>query len=50
MKFIRLAAPSSPKITTHFTDVSDPELASNMIRGIVCQHSKIDSLVASAGF
>ena len=39
-----------PKVTAHYSDVSDPESVESCIQEIIGQHNKIDHLVTSAGF
>lgn len=39
-----------PRVTAHYSDVSDPESVSQAIAEIVEKHGKIDNLVTSAGF
>ncbi|KEF60653.1 gluconate 5-dehydrogenase [Exophiala aquamarina CBS 119918] len=39
-----------PRVTAHYSDVSDPESVSACINEIISQHGKIDHLVTSAGF
>ncbi|KAM7211136.1 hypothetical protein V8F06_013491 [Rhypophila decipiens] len=39
-----------PRVTAHYADVSDPESVSSCITEVLGEHSKIDSLVTSAGF
>jgi D-arabinitol 2-dehydrogenase len=40
----------TPKITAHYSDVSDPDSVQNVISEIIQEHGKIDNLVTSAGF
>ncbi|PMB68342.1 D-arabinitol 2-dehydrogenase (ribulose-forming) [Beauveria bassiana] len=39
-----------PKVTAHFSDVSDPASVDACIAEVIEQHGKIDNLVTSAGF
>lgn len=39
-----------PRVTAHFSDVSDPAFVNDAIADIVAKHGKIDNLVTSAGF
>lgn len=39
-----------PQVTTHQTDVSDPDAVNEAISNIVSEHGRIDNLVTSAGF
>jgi D-arabinitol 2-dehydrogenase len=39
-----------PKVTAHYSDVSDPDSVSDCINEIISKHGKIDHLVTSAGF
>jgi D-arabinitol 2-dehydrogenase len=40
----------TPKITAHYSDVSDPESVNSCLSEIINTHGKIDHLVTSAGF
>jgi D-arabinitol 2-dehydrogenase len=39
-----------PKVTAHYSDVSDPESANATVAEIIKQHGQVDILVTSAGF
>ena len=39
-----------PKVTAHYSDVSDPASVESCIAEIISTHGKIDNLVTSAGF
>ncbi|GAD97669.1 D-arabinitol dehydrogenase ArbD [Paecilomyces variotii No. 5] len=39
-----------PKVTAHYSDVSDPESVNKAFAEILAAHGKVDSLVTSAGF
>ena len=39
-----------PKITAHYSNVSDPDSVKSVLAEIIEQHSKIDNLITSAGF
>lgn len=39
-----------PKVTAHYSDVSDEESVKSCIAGIIAEHGRIDNLVTSAGF
>ena len=41
---------SIPKVTAHYSDVSDPKSVDACIAEIISDHGKIDHLVTSAGF
>lgn len=41
---------SIPKVTAHYSDVSDPASVDSCIVEVIQQHGKIDNLVTSAGF
>lgn len=41
---------SIPKVTAHYSDVSDPASVDSCIAEVIQQHGKIDNLVTSAGF
>lgn len=41
---------SIPKVTAHYSDVSDPDSVSTAIAEVIEAHGKIDHLVTSAGF
>ena len=41
---------SHPKVTSHFSDVSDPESVKSCLAEILVDHGKVDHLVTSAGF
>jgi len=39
-----------PKVTAHYSDVSDPDAVQKTLDAIINEHGKIDNLVTSAGF
>ena len=41
---------STPKVTSHFSDVSDPESVKTCVAEVLADHGQIDHLVTSAGF
>ncbi|MCJ1309912.1 hypothetical protein MMC25_003573 [Agyrium rufum] len=41
---------TSPKVTSHYADVSNPDSVNAAIEEIIGMHGKIDNLVTSAGF
>ena len=45
-----LTAISMPKVTAHYSNVSDPESVGFAVHEILKEHGKIDHLVTSAGF